>query len=202
MTTIKNRTEVRGISQPKPRHLERMMCMSAQDTTGICGQLQPAGHHDPWTEMRQLSDTAKGRTTVNAPTCTECGTELTDWEGNVMVGMGSFLEKKTVDRLRVICKECTRYLDVERNGRDRWHHLWELSWVRDNFVYWLREVLRDQTSASSLNWTEEALNDFCELAAARIPGTTIGPIAQGVAQLEGAPTTERNGDDPTDSERS
>jgi len=64
-----------------------------------------------------------------------------------MVGKRRFFEEREVDRLQIICKECSARLHAA-NADDDMHNLWELIWVRDNFVHLLATVLSAQMSDS------------------------------------------------------
>jgi len=100
-----------------------------------------------------------------------------------MVGKRRFFEEREVDRLQIICKECSARLHAA-NADDDMHNLWELIWVRDNFVHLLATVLSAQMSDSSQTWADAALADFCTLAAARFPDTATGPIDSAMERME------------------
>lgn len=102
------------------------------------------------------------------PICTECGRELPDWEGNIMVDSG-YRTNRRIDWIKVICKPCTR--DLNRRGLDRqYHNLMELSWLsnhRQLYYFGIEGILDDLTSASPsrLLWTREAIGQLLRLIA-------------------------------------
>ena len=103
-----------------------------------------------------------------SPTCEICGKELPDWQANIMVNNQSFTDDQIIDRLKVVCKPCSIAM-IGTSQYSRNHNLWELTWVRDNFVFLLGVLLIDMSSNPANKWTDEALNDFYKLANLRFP---------------------------------
>jgi len=85
-----------------------------------------------------------------------------------MVDNQAFTFEKAIMRLEVVCKPCTRAMKGTP-AASRYHNLWELIWVRDRFVHLLGRVLFDQSSESTRKWSDEALDDFYQLAMLRFP---------------------------------
>ncbi|AYO30244.1 hypothetical protein D2962_06085 [Biomaibacter acetigenes] len=76
------------------------------------------------------------------PKCEECGKILDDWQGNVMVDKKYYPDK--IKELVIICKECTKRLDEEKEGRKLWHNIWELRWVKDNYFHLQENVFKEK----------------------------------------------------------
>jgi hypothetical protein len=100
---------------------------------------------------------------MSCPTCDRCNSKLINWIGNVMVDSQTYHRK--INYFEVWCKECTNKLDQEGIG-ERWHSLWELHWVRDDYEF-LQERIQDDIKNNRRNWGPEALEYFKELGALR-----------------------------------
>lgn len=93
-----------------------------------------------------------------------------------MVNDDAYTNERVIDRLTVICKPCTRAM---RGTPDsiKYHNIWELSWVKDRFVYLLGSLLFDMSSRSNLKWSDEALDGFYKLAVMRFPDLNEGILS-------------------------
>ncbi|MFB6367914.1 hypothetical protein ACFCP7_28595 [Paenibacillus elgii] len=94
-----------------------------------------------------------------SPKCVVCEEELSNWSGNIMVHKNHYPD--TIDRLVIMCKNCTSELDKRGPGR-QWHNLWELSWIKESYLDLEREIFKDLTHENS-RWTLSALKDFNNL---------------------------------------
>lgn len=113
---------------------------------------------------------------IGVPKCNVCSRFLDDWEGNVMAPKEAYYQHRWVHRLSVVCKGCTQRLDATGGGSDM-HSLWELVWLRDNFVHVLGMVLLDAAPEGRNRWATPALDTFYELARLRLPYLDGDPLA-------------------------
>ena len=111
-----------------------------------------------------------------SPTCVVCGKDLPDWQANLMVDNHAYTYEQRLDRLRVICKACSRAM-IGTPDYSKYHNIWELVWVKERFVHLLGVLLFDQSSQSSLKWSDEALDDFYGLAVLRFPDLNEGILS-------------------------
>lgn len=106
---------------------------------------------------------------MSFPKCNHCGKELKDWEGNVMVNERRLLHDNSIDSLEVICKKCTPKLGGAGTERSM-HALWELRYIKNNFLTVLASVFADLTQENpSHKWSKEAVNDFWRLGVKAFP---------------------------------
>lgn len=97
---------------------------------------------------------------MRAPECAVCEKKLENWAGNVMVDSVEYPDK--VNKLVIMCKECTAKLDRKGIGQ-KWHNLWELRWVRDDFIDLIEEVFEEFTGQNSTRWSQDAIKDLLNL---------------------------------------
>jgi hypothetical protein len=93
-----------------------------------------------------------------------------------MVDKNRFLRENSIDALEIICKECTRKLDREGEGRSK-HAIWELHWVKSNLLHLLAVVLNDLSKGDHWKWSEQAVNDFWKLGTLAFPEQAKDPIS-------------------------
>ncbi|ERI06479.1 hypothetical protein [Aneurinibacillus aneurinilyticus] len=93
------------------------------------------------------------------PKCDECGKELTDWSGNIMVEGKSYHDK--IDDFLIWCKECTVRLDRTGEG-NKFHNLWELSWLKKDY-FSLEEELFEEVKEGQNRWSLDALKKINQL---------------------------------------
>jgi hypothetical protein len=105
----------------------------------------------------------------NAPHCSRCERELFDWQGNVMVDSAPYLEQHRIGHIFLLCKQCTRRIDAESNGNERFHHLWELQWLEHGFFNWLGSALYNVTAHTGTQWSRVALLELCRIGAISYP---------------------------------
>jgi hypothetical protein len=101
---------------------------------------------------------------ANAPKCSRCERELTDWQANVMVDSELYFEQHRIDHIFCLCKKCTTYLDDVSDGRSRYHNLWELKWLQQNFFFWFGNAMYN-TTADGKVWSRTALLELCRIGA-------------------------------------
>jgi hypothetical protein len=121
---------------------------------------------------------------MDTPKCDWCDAELPDWTANIMVNTEVYFKQRTVGRLQVVCKPCTRKL-YEQGKSSEWHNLWELRWVRDNLLHLLRGVLGSRTKGAEIRWSDQAILDFCRLAELRLPELAVDPLTMAMDKAEG-----------------
>ena len=73
--------------------------------------------------------------------CDYCGKAVDDLHGTVMVDRARFEgPDSSVDHLQVVCDDCLRGMD---GMAERLHRMWELAWLRRNFVWVNKTVVQD-----------------------------------------------------------
>lgn len=105
--------------------------------------------------------------------CSQCGTSLQDWTGNVMVEREAWDGGRHVSSLRVWCKACTSKADNERGIFNVPHAMWELSWIKDEFNTTLNNFLTAQVHGFP-TWSREAIEDFRHICnTSQMPGEYV-----------------------------
>lgn len=106
------------------------------------------------------------------PVCNRCKKELPTWQANVMVDNHRFTHDNAIDDLEIVCKPCTRNIPSREL-----HNLWELGWVKNNYMWLLRNVLRDLTFPKPMfHWSKEAVEKFWQLGILAFPQLMNDPL--------------------------
>jgi len=102
---------------------------------------------------------------MNSPVCSICAKEITDWIGNIMIDLDAFKHENRIKGLCVMCKKCTAILDHENAGPDQpgigkelYHFLWDLRWVRDRYDVRFSESFNDLYLHAV--WDQDALAEL------------------------------------------
>jgi hypothetical protein len=90
---------------------------------------------------------------MSNPCCDECGKELENWSGNIMVDGNEYPDN--IKEIFVWCKGCTNKLDAKGVGR-KFHNIWELSWLKKSYFDIEREIFEELKSERS-RWQMPAL---------------------------------------------
>ncbi|KIL46170.1 hypothetical protein [Jeotgalibacillus campisalis] len=85
--------------------------------------------------------------------CDECEKDIENWSANIMVDSSNFHER--IEDFQVVCKPCTRDLDSTNRG-SQLHNLWELSWLKNDYLDMEREIF-EEMSIGRKRFSHEAL---------------------------------------------
>ena len=73
----------------------------------------------------------------------------------------------SVDHLLIVCDACLRGMDGKA---DHLHKMWELSWLRENFVWINKTVVDDLVAdAPGVQWAPGAVGEFLRLGMVALP---------------------------------
>lgn len=104
-----------------------------------------------------------------APICSHCKKTLHDWKGNIMVDNALFSSSRRITGMCLICKECTNRLDKSGEG-DKFHHLWELSWIKESPMGYFATVMEDLMNIEyGDKWDHEAVREIGFYVSLRLP---------------------------------
>ena len=100
--------------------------------------------------------------------CDYCGKTVDDLQGSVMVDRRRFEgPDSSVDHLQVVCKACLEGMD---GLAERLHRMWELSWLKQNFVWINQTVVKDLVADEpGTHWAPGAVGEFLRLGIVALP---------------------------------